>query len=368
MDILDGAVKLYRDNFWTLLTINAIVHVPVRLAVAVTSWFGGSVTADPENMEWDVYFGAMAATLGLALLLAGLEPFLQGVVSYAVAEQYLGRQTSVFGAYRGALRRFWYLVGSVILAVIIKQVGFLMCVLPGLIALVWLMFSPICVVVEGADPITSLKRSYALVRGRDFQIFGLYVLVWFFFYFAQYAVTMLLVLPGLIVFHGDVAEGYPASDSVLLLWVQMAGGLAWAIVTPVVHTAVVLMYFDQRVRKEGFDVQAALPALGEDALTFEGQPQQAAAADPSRPAPTAVPPPPPQPAPAGQSLPPPVAPASTPVRYGAAQAGTPPPAAAPAAPAQPRPCPSCGRSVPAQLRVCPGCLYVLRPEGGEADQ
>jgi hypothetical protein len=107
-----------------------------------------------------------------------------------------------------------------------------------------------------------------------------------------------------------------------------------------VHTAVVLMYYDQRVRKEGFDVQMMLPALGEDALTLSFGPRP----------------------PAGSEGPVTVLPPLSEGPYRPLRQEAPPPPAPPAtAPPEPVTCPACGQEVPGQLAVCPQCLQVLQP-------
>ena len=350
VEVIDGGVKLFRDNFWTLLTINCVIHVPVRLALAVAVWFLNSTMAELEELEMEVFFGAALATFAVASVLALVEPFLQGVVSYAAVERFMGREITVAKAYRQALRRFWPLLLVGLVTGVLKSVGLSLCIVPGLLVTVWFLFAPILVMVENADFTTALKRSFHLVRGREPYVLGLYALVWLFFYAAQYAVVVLLVAPAAALYSDDLERFMPRPDSPLALWIQLAGGLVWAMVTPVVHTSVVLLYFDQRVRKEGFDVQMALPTLGEDAPTLAA-PQPGAVA--AQPAPTA---PPVVSAPGSPSAVP-----GSPVTYGDARPGAAPPSG-------PVPCPACGHEVAANLEVCPRCLHIVRPDLTELER
>jgi hypothetical protein len=344
VEVIDGGVKLFRDNFWTLLTINCVIHVPVRLALAVAVWFLNStmVMTDPEELEMEVFFGAALATFAVASVLALVEPFLQGVVSYAAVERFMGREITVAKAYRQALRRFWPLLLVGLVTGVLKSVGLSLCIVPGLLVMVWFLFAPILVMVENADFTTALKRSVYLVRGREPYVLGLYALVGLFFYAAQYAIVVLLVAPAAALYSNDLEGVMPRPDSPLALWIQLAGGLVWAMVTPVVHTSVVLLYFDQRVRKEGLDVQMALPALGEDAPTLTAQPAPTTAPVVSAPAsPSVVP--------------------GSPVTYGDARPGAAPPSG-------PAPCPACGHQVAANLEVCPRCLHIVRPDLTEPER
>ena len=256
----------------------------------------------------------------------------------------MGREITVIKAYRQALRRFWPLLLVGLVTGVLKSIGFSLCIVPGLLVTVWFLFAPILVMVENADFTTALKRSVHLVRGRELYVFGLYALVWLFFYAAQYAVVSLLVAPVGALYRDDFDGVMPRPDSPLALWIQVAGGFVWAVVTPVVHTAVVLLYFDQRVRKEGFDVQMTLPALGED-VPARAAPQPSAVA--------AQPPPAAAEVASGSALPA-VAPGSA-VVYGDARPGAAPPSG-------PVVCPACGHEVAADLDVCPRCLHIVRPD------
>ena len=58
------------------------------------------------------------------------------------------------------------------------------------------------------------------------------------------------------------------------IWIYLAEFIGGTVAGPIATIALVLVYYDQRVRKEAFDLQMMMDALG------QAVPQQAAAAPP----------------------------------------------------------------------------------------
>jgi len=110
-----------------------------------------------------------------------------------------------------------------------------------LLFLVWWMFVPTVVVLERTVGCTALKRSRVLGKG---------------FYIRNCGVVLLLYLPSLIL--GWLIFGtlqISDNDILRMLGVALEGALA-----PVVLIATVLLYYELRVRSEGYD----LTMLGQD--------------------------------------------------------------------------------------------------------
>ena len=49
------------------------------------------------------------------------------------------------------------------------------------------------------------------------------------------------------------------------IWIYIAGFLGETLAGPIITIALVLVYYDQRVRKEAFDLQLMMEAVGEQA-------------------------------------------------------------------------------------------------------
>jgi len=67
--------------------------------------------------------------------------------------------------------RFWSYVAVSILTSIVSMIGFVLLVVPGIIAAMTLMFAPYIVVDQNLGPIDSMKKSYALAKGHWGKLF-----------------------------------------------------------------------------------------------------------------------------------------------------------------------------------------------------
>lgn len=68
---------------------------------------------------------------------------------------------------------FWRFVGATFCAALIIVVGFILLIVPGVIAALALTFVSYVVIEEGLSPIEALKRSAALTKGSRWQLFVL---------------------------------------------------------------------------------------------------------------------------------------------------------------------------------------------------
>jgi Predicted integral membrane protein len=69
------------------------------------------------------------------------------------------------------LRPFWTFMGTALLVWIITMIGFVLLIVPGVIAMVFLSFATYIAVDTGAKPIDALKRSIALTKGNRWKLF-----------------------------------------------------------------------------------------------------------------------------------------------------------------------------------------------------
>jgi predicted Abi (CAAX) family protease len=97
---------------------------------------------------------------------------------------------------------------------------------------------------EDLGPIRGLGRSWNLVRGQWWRTFGILLLVVIMQSVIGYALGFLFGLIAVAVTSGDVQLAVVAVGSTIL----------GALVSPITTIAVVLLYFDLRVRKEGLDL------------------------------------------------------------------------------------------------------------------
>ena len=288
-EILDRVFTLYRNHFALFVGVMAIpaaVQIPTNL-YSFSIWgkmlrpeAGHAPPFDPGTfaMIYLVVFPVIVvvATLGL------------GAISLAVSDVYLGRAATIRGSYQKTLRRFGRLLGLLITVglilmgiLIVFSVGIALligslaasgvmagsgtAVKIGLVLLFILVFLAIMAVaifvgmifslvipallLEDASVGGALRRSIELTRGRRWHIFlGVLLMV-----FVNYAVISIFQGPFLVAMVLFMLKG--VTPVWLAFGTSIAAACGSAVSSPLIMIALVLYYYDQRVRKEGFDLQ-----------------------------------------------------------------------------------------------------------------
>ncbi|HZD74827.1 MAG TPA: hypothetical protein VE776_13260 [Actinomycetota bacterium] len=253
-DVLDGAFRLLRANLATIVLVTAVFFVPLELLSAFLSrdLLGGQsllrLLQDPSLAQQDLSGGfsgfELGGSVGASLLSLLITPFVGGAITQVVAASYLGQQLAWTDAIRITGRRFWALIGAAILVHLLEGVGFVLCVLPALVAMTFLICTTPAVVIEWLGPVKSMRRSLALVRPRFWPVLGI------------------AVVSGLLASFLTSILGTPftlAGELVGLRWgflLLAVGSIVPALLaSPFVSIVATLVYFDARIRHEGLDLQ-----------------------------------------------------------------------------------------------------------------
>jgi hypothetical protein len=162
--------------------------------------------------------------------------FAYGVVVVSVSELCLGNRPKLARSLKYIFgHRLGKLLGASLLQMGALIIGFILFVIPGFVVIVWFAFTSVVVVLEDLSPVKALKRSKALGAGYHLRTAGALVLF-----------TIVVGLgSGLMNVLAMEAED-PFLFSVGSMAVQV-------LATPVLLTWLILIYYDLRVRKEGYD-------------------------------------------------------------------------------------------------------------------
>jgi hypothetical protein len=259
-DILDGAFKLFRANARTIATVVAVLVVPFQIigALAERNLLGGrgllSAINDPSVSSSGRSSAQVWASVGVTVINLLLLPFVAGAVAKIVAASYVGEELSA----RQALRAVWHRAGSLFGAWWIwhpvELIGFALCILPGLAWMaMFVMVAPV-IVIEDLGPIQGLKRSWRLAKRRFWPVLGISLLA------GIMASTLSQILTAVPTF-GGLFLGLRWG------WILIAAGNSAVaiLVTPLVSIVATLLYFDARIRTEGFDLQVIAAGLANEA-------------------------------------------------------------------------------------------------------
>ena len=258
-DLIDETFRLYRRNFALFAGIVAVIAVPQTLLnMVITAAIPNPVvtTGPSGGATVDAGYLVQALTLvGIRVIIAlVVSQLIIAALSRAISERYLGRTLTVGEAYaQVGWRTFVTLVLALLLQGLIVLTGLVLLVIPGIFLAIRLAFISQVIVLERTGVFVALSRSWQLVRGSWWRVLGILLLVG----------ILVGVLSGLVSALVGAALGLAlGSGTVLNVASQAVGGIIGIFIQPVQLGASVLLYYDLRVRKEGFDLELAAVQLG----------------------------------------------------------------------------------------------------------
>jgi hypothetical protein len=258
-EILDGAFRLYRNNFATFLGILAIAYVPViALIMAATSVMlagieEGAVQADPDRIPPEAIVVLVIGVGGGLLYGLVAMPLATGALTQAVSARYINERTSIGDAYRRVLRIFGKYLGTTILSGLVIALGFMLCLVPGFFFMTWFFASTSVCVLEGLGGTSAMGRSRELVRGHGGRVFGLLFLM----------IILQNVLAAPVNLGAEILSKMLIESLVIQNLVSTAVQQVFnLLITPFFSVVVILLYYDLRIRKEAFDLEVLAKSLG----------------------------------------------------------------------------------------------------------
>jgi len=248
-DVLDETFRMYRRHFFLLAGVSVAFSIPLA-AVAGYGFFAFytdliNQTTSDNPPDFSTFAPSLTA-LGLGMLInLVLLPLLYGAVSFAVCESSLGRPVTLWGALRGALRRYLQVAAFLLL---IFLMGIAFCLFPLWIWILvgWVAVLPI-MFIENTGLVAAMGRSWQLVQGRWWRTFFILLLVFVLNYVVSLALEAFLYL-------GQILLSIFLSPYISLALYEAGAIVVSALIIPILQIAIVLIYFDLRVRKEGLDL------------------------------------------------------------------------------------------------------------------
>jgi hypothetical protein len=250
-ELLDRTFSLYRDHFGLFVGIFAIPYLIVFAYNCV-----GLVFQSPSTQLTNV-LATMAWSLGALFLTLVVSAASQAATIVAVSNLHLDRPASVadsFARVKGDV------LGVMVLSFIVSFVSILGCfflLVPGiLLFIMWSLAVP-AKVLEHQGIFDSMSRSMELTKGGWGRIFviGLLVLC------LVFAVTMLFQWPVMIAAGFSLRGGLQRMAPGWQLALFVTNFIARSLVGALASIAISLVYYDQRVRKEAFDLQLMITTL-----------------------------------------------------------------------------------------------------------
>jgi hypothetical protein len=267
-EVLDVAIKIYRARFSVLVKSVAIVLGPVFALSAIVrlsippgeDLFEATQPGATPDIEVDQLLAFLAGALVIALLAFLASQIATGACFKSVSGAYLDEQPDWRESLRFARSRFGALLWLSVLLVVLLVPAFLACLVPGMYLYVaWSVAAPV-LLVEDVRGWSALKRSRQLVKGRFWPTVAVLLLVAVLTFVVQ--AIFLGILAGLVSVTGnEVAQAL--ADAI-------GQTAASALTTPLSAAVLTVLYFDLRVRKEGFDLELLARRIGGEPGTMPG--------------------------------------------------------------------------------------------------
>jgi len=245
-EIVDAAFQIFRQHFKTFVLVTAIAYLPLLLldtALSHAFGFDDALAAGSVDSSFLIVSALGMVWLGLV----------NAVVCAAGSEAYLQRIPDPAAAFRMTLSRAGAVLACVVLVNIAAAIGLVLLIVPGLYLYARYGLAPVVAVLEGGGVQASLARASVLSNGRKRHIL-----------FAMFIIL-------LIFFAISLALGFAAQTLLQHPVLVAAAGFVITIVSyPVVALAQTILYYDLRIRAEGYDVQLMSDRLASQAVPASG--------------------------------------------------------------------------------------------------
>jgi hypothetical protein len=293
-EILDRTAQIYRSRFLVFFGIAAIPTGVLLVFVAIVALL--VLRVGPVNSGASVFAGVIVAMLAGAVFLLALPTLLaitalaMAAMSHAAARAFLGQPIGIRDSYKAVWPRGWRALGlysfeivviwvvpfsawfvMVMLSTVLAALGsgstggalFLCAITVAVASLItygfWMAIRVSlafpATVVEQVSAWDALRRSAALSSGTKGRILVLLILG----IALNFILSMAIAVPSSILVEmmpgANAPQHLQTTGMLILLAVYGAGFAVRALTRPITGIALILFYYDQRIRQEGFDIE-----------------------------------------------------------------------------------------------------------------
>ena len=300
-DLIDRSIRFYRRNFAIFFMIAAppvVFGTLISLAWTILGRQLFTLTADPNNPEQFVYYlfswlgsfviwiGEMIATL--VVMGGASRNFVRHLLFgewITFRETYLNVKKRIFSLFvastlivffLGFLGFIIFYFGFILTALLIALIAMIFASIPfvavvlsvvfgvaGIGLTLWLFFIiasrfafvPQVILVEGLSVGSAIGRSATLASGSSRRLMALFI----FTLVATYSALAIFYVPLAWYGWGAGVDLTPFADTIVPAWFEISYGLisqvSFILLSPVLMIGLCLMYVDERVRSEGYDIE-----------------------------------------------------------------------------------------------------------------
>ena len=265
-ELLDRTFHLYRNSLLVFAGISALPQLCVLglnllIPVLLLKWRAMGLSPHTLIITLSYYYIVVTVVSLVCIQIS------HAATVVAVSKLHLGLHAHIGDAYREVKKSILRVIWIAFTVLLIVGCGTVLLVLPGIYwGIKYALAIPVTV-LEKKGVSETLGRSAGLTDGRLGRIFCVYLLLVIFYWVLN------------TTFHFALGIGAPFTRAHAIVMapaprvalIAVSAFLSNTLAGPLLTIALTLIYYDERVRKEGFDLQLMMSNL-------EGNPQAAAAA------------------------------------------------------------------------------------------
>ena len=260
-EIVDAAFQLYRRDALEYVLVTAIAYAP--LVVAQLLLMRGLLLSGPEMLNAS---GAATVVLGVVGLFA--YALMSAALSRFSSDIYLDRPTELGSVVRAVLRLFPRLIGATVLYLLVLMLGFIpvfvgvgissipLIFIGMLLSIVWVFYALArffavyqTIVLEDRGIVAAFSRSSVLSQNRKGHIL--------------LTILLVIVIFGMLALAVNIVASLFGSIAGIVVMQAMYTVVSY----PLIGITQMILYYDTRIRAEGFDIEVMTGALGSPPTT-----------------------------------------------------------------------------------------------------
>jgi hypothetical protein len=238
--LIDATFQLLRRNAAAFFTLSAMFTIPNTILQATFM----RPFLQPQTL------GAVGPGLGgllvYSLCALALGALFQTAMMIATSESYLGRPVVVADGLKQAVPKMLTVFVAYVLTTVLVFAGAIAFFVGSIYVALLLFAVPAAIIFENVDIAKAISRSATLSKGLKGHIFLTLFLAGV-IYFVGYVIVV--IIAGMLITISSYAQ----------LIVQALG---LTLIVPIFPIVIVLVYYDTRIRKEGFDIELMAQQVG----------------------------------------------------------------------------------------------------------
>ena len=280
-EVLDAGFRLLRHRFGTLMVCVLAAGLPLSILRTVII-----ASTDPDYYDVNaVRFGDPPAEVIVGQIVAALVIFLGALIAIAacfrvISAAYLGEPGQAGQSLRFGARRVPAMVGA---SIVLGLLGFVVLFLFAMLAVAaqplillsipvfawlfvkWALVWP-AIVAEKAGPLQAIKRSWKLTDNNWWRSFAILLVLTLITAVLYFALSFALFA---------AFSGVDSISAIALALIDtLFNVIVLAVVYPLSAAIITVLYYDTRVRNEGFDLQLLAESIGSDSSRLASSPER----------------------------------------------------------------------------------------------